>query len=112
MDIVKLSDQFATCGQLQVSDLETVRSLGFKALICARPDGEAPDQPSFTDIDKVARDLGLSTHYIPVSTTGATESNHAAFANAVATLTGPVLGYCRSGQRVAMLWRALHDTAA
>ena len=112
MDIVNLSDQFSTCGQLQASDLEAVRSLGFRALICARPDGEAADQPSFSEIETVARNLGLSTEYIPVSTTGATESNHAAFASALSTLPGPVLAYCRSGQRAAMLWRVQQNATA
>ena len=112
MDITKLSDQFSVCGQIQPSDLAEIKKLGFRSVICARPDHEVEDQPLFADIDNGARRYSLSTQYIPVDPSGATENNHADFASALAKLPAPILGYCRSGQRVAKLWQARHDQAA
>ncbi|WP_170476479.1 TIGR01244 family sulfur transferase [Ruegeria arenilitoris] len=110
MDIKKLSGQFATCGQVVPGDMDEIKKLGFKSLVCARPDGEAEGQPPFAEIDKSARAQGLSMQYIPVSPSGPTDYNHVAFAAALAELPGPVLGYCRSGQRAAKLWQA-HQNA-
>ena len=110
MNITRLSDQFATCDQIHPSDMEAIESLGFRSVICTRPDGEAEDQPAFSVIDECARARGLSVLYIPVRPSGATEDNHAAFARAVAQLPRPILGYCRSGQRATTLWQARHST--
>ena len=106
MEISKLSDQFAVCGQIAPSDLQEIKLLGFRSLICVRPDGETEDQPLFADIAQGARAHGLAAQYIPVQPAGATPDNHAAFADALADMPGPILGYCRSGQRAAKLWKA------
>ncbi len=111
MEITRLSDQFAVCGQIDPADLDEIEKLGFKSLVCVRPDGEAEDQPPYQEIAKSARARGLPAQYIPVSPSGATDDNHAAFASALAELPGPVLGYCRSGQRAAKLWQAQQDAA-
>ena len=111
MEITRLSHQFAICGQVQPSDIDAIRKLGFRSLICARPDGEAEDQPPFAEIDNCARAHGLSTLYLPVEPSGATELNHTAFAGAMAELPQPVLCFCRSGQRAAKLWHTHQDAA-
>ena len=111
MEINKLSDRFAVCGQISSNDMQDIKSRGFHALICARPDGEADDQPSYAEIEQAAQAQGLQTVYIPVLPSGATPENHAAFTTALATLHGSILGYCRSGQRAAMLWQAQHVPA-
>ncbi len=112
MEITKLSEDFAICGQIYPSDLEEIKRMGFQSLICVRPDGEAEDQPPFAEIDRSARVEGLSSRYVPVDPSGATEENRIAFARALTELPGPILGYCRSGQRAAKLWQAQQDTSA
>lgn len=112
MEINQISDDFSTCGQLGPDDLADIKALGFRSLICVRPDGEAEGQPTFGEIQDRATAHGLQTRYVPVHPSGATEANHAAFSKALAELRKPVLGYCRSGQRAAALWKALHDAAA
>ena len=111
MELTHLSDEFATTGQISVEDLGTIKAQGFKAIMCARPDGEDDDQPSFADIACVAEEIGLSAKYVPLAPTGATESDHLAFEKAMDGLTGPVLGYCRSGKRAGMLWQALQSAS-
>lgn len=107
MELTHLSDGFATTGQISVEDLDAIKAQGFKAIVCARPDGEGDDQPSFAEIATAAEKIGLSVRYVPVAPTGATEADHIAFDEAMDGLSGPVLGYCRTGKRAGMLWQAL-----
>ena len=112
MEMTKLSDQFSVCGQLQPVDLDEIKAQGFRSVLCVRPDDEAEDQPSFAQIEASARAKGLATAYVPVDASGAQPGDHAAFAKAMAKLPGPVLAYCRSGQRAAKLWQTQQDAAA
>ena len=107
MELTHLSDGFATAGQISVEDLDAIKAQGFRAIICARPDGEGDDQPSFAEIADAAEEIGLSARYVPVAPTGITEADHVAFDKAMDGLSGPVLGYCRTGKRAGMLWQAL-----
>ncbi len=112
MEITQISHDFSTCGQLETDDLAEVKTLGFRSLIYVRPDGEQKGQPTFGQIQECAKAQGLQARYVPVKPSGATEANHIAFSRALAELSEPVLGYCRSGQRAATLWHARRDTAA
>ena len=112
MEINRRSENFSTYGQVWPDDLEEFKALGFRSLICARPDGEVDGQPLFSDIQESAKALGLQARYVPVQPSGATEVDHAAFSSALAELPGPVLGYCRSGKRASTLWQAQQDATA
>ena len=112
MEITQISENFSTCDQLQADDLAQVGALGFRSLICVRPDGEAEGQPTFGEIQECAMAQGLQARYVPVQPSGATDANRVAFSQALAELPEPVLGYCRSGQRAAVLWHATRGTAA
>lgn len=106
MELTQLSDNFATTGQISVADLGAIKTQGFSAIICARPDGEGDDQPSYAEIAAAAEKIGISARYVPVAPTGATEADLVAFDKAMDGLSSPVLGYCRSGKRAGMLWQA------
>jgi sulfide:quinone oxidoreductase len=112
MEIKNLSDDFGTCGQVWPENLAEIKALGYRSLICGRPNGEADGQPRFAEIEAIAKALGLQIRYVPVQPSGATEADHAAFSGALADLPGPVLGYCRSGARAATLWQAQQDARA
>lgn len=106
MQLTPLSDDFATTGQISVEDVASLHAQGFAALLCARPDGESEPQPSFAEIAAAAARLGMKAAHVPVARTGPTDADHAAFAEAMAGLSGPVLGYCLSGKRAGILWQA------
>lgn len=107
MELTRMSDHFATTAQIFVADLDAIKAQGFKAIICARPDGEGEGQPDFSEIAAAADEIGLTARYVPVDPTGATEADHAAFEKAMEGLSGSVLGYCRTGKRAGMLWQGL-----
>jgi len=99
MDIDKLTPEIGVCGQIRPQDLPLIASLGYRSVICNRPDGEAFDQPLYESIETAARSAGLSTHYIPVPGTGLQPEQVAALAEAWPEMEKPALLYCRSGAR-------------
>lgn len=59
MDPRKISDLLSVSPQLSVADVAEAKALGFRAIICNRPDGEGADQPSFDEIAAAAAAQGL-----------------------------------------------------
>ncbi|MGI9500254.1 MAG: beta-lactamase hydrolase domain-containing protein, partial [Geminicoccaceae bacterium] len=43
----KVTENLSVSPQITTSDIEAIAAAGFRSIICNRPDGEAPDQPSF-----------------------------------------------------------------
>lgn len=103
-----IDEVFSVTGQIEVADLPAISEAGYKAIVCARPDGESVDQPSFDTIARAAEAQGLLIVHVPVSGP-LTQSAFLRFADAMEQLPRPILGYCRSGARAASLyatWKA------
>ncbi len=66
MDIKTVTDQFAVSGQILPEDIPAVAQAGYKSIVCNRPDGEASDQPTITEIEQAAEAAGLECRYLPV----------------------------------------------
>ena len=77
---------------------------GYRAIICNRPDGESSDQPGFNRIEAEAAAAGLQMRYVPAVSGAIGPGDVRAFAAALEELPGPVLAYCRTGTRSAILW--------
>jgi len=106
-EIRRIAEDFAVAGQLRPEQMKAVADAGYRAVICNRPDGEAPSEPQFDAISAAAEAAGLTVRYIPVSNqTGITMDNVEQTQAALAELDGPVLAYCRSGARSANLYGA------
>ena len=106
-----LSPQFAVAGQLTEADLEAAASQGYHTVINNRPDGEEPGQPSAALLAAKANALGLGYVEIPVFPGQLTYEMLDQTEAAIAGANGPVLAFCRSGNRSATLWalmRARH----
>jgi sulfide:quinone oxidoreductase len=111
MDIRKISQTYAVCGQIRSDDLPTIAQSGFKSVVCNRPEGESADQESFDTIAESARGLGIEAAFLPVAPQGATEDDRQTFERLFTRLPKPVLGYCRSGNRSATLWHGMGPAA-
>jgi sulfide:quinone oxidoreductase len=98
-----LSPNVSVSSQISVEEAAAARQDGFRSIIGNRPDGEEPDQPGWAEIEAAARAAGLSTRHIPVAG-NIDEASVAEFAQALETMPKPVLAYCRSGRRSAILW--------
>ncbi len=99
MDIRKVDDEYSVSGQISADELPAIKEMGFRSIVCHRPDGEAADQPTFADIRQAAEGLGLEIRQIPVGPMGVTSDNVAQMVDALDEMARPMLGFCRSGAR-------------
>ena len=104
MDIKSLTPLLSISPQILIAEIKAVAQAGFKAIICNRPDGEGPDQPSFKEIEAAALQYGLQAQYLPVDSGKVRDEDGKAFGQLLHTLPGPVLAYCRTGMRSTTLW--------
>lgn len=104
MTLVEISPDYSAAPQIDVEDVARIRDRGFWAIMCNRPDGESPDQTPVAEIRAEAERLGLGFAHVPVVSGAITHNDVARFAEALDTLPGPVLAYCRSGARCQNLW--------
>ncbi|SRR5690606_2393806 len=100
----KLSPSVSVAPQLRVEDVAVAAEYGFRAIINNRPDGESGDQPPAAEIEAAAARAGLAYRHIPAVSGSLTEGDVEAVRAALDELEGPVLAFCRSGTRSAMLW--------
>jgi sulfide:quinone oxidoreductase len=111
MNYAKLSDEYSVATQIDPADVEYFAGEGYTAVICNRPDGEDAGQPDSESIREACEQHGIVFHMIPVrGRTISPETVHQ-FRAVMASAPGPVLGYCRSGTRSAILWQMASQTA-
>ncbi|MEJ2375174.1 MAG: TIGR01244 family sulfur transferase [Pseudolabrys sp.] len=105
VDIIPLEPGMAVAAQLSEADIALAAARGFRAVVAVRPDGEAPDQLLQADAAEAAEKRGLAFRYLPVSGASVIDDDTvAAFARLMEELPGPVLFYCGTGTRCAILW--------
>jgi uncharacterized protein (TIGR01244 family) len=104
MNIRPINDEYAVTAQIAIDDLDEIKDLGFKSIVCHRPDDEDPGQPDFAEVAARAGALGLEIRHIPVS---GPPTAHAvrAMVDALDELPKPMLGYCRSGNRSTVIYQ-------
>ena len=107
MNIYRLSERCAVAAQIQPGDVEAFSAQGFNTIICNRPDGEDAGQPTVEEIRKACEEHGVAFHHIPVYHAGLSMDTVEQFRVAFEASEGPVLAYCRSGQRSSVLWQAI-----
>jgi uncharacterized protein (TIGR01244 family) len=100
----RISDGFAASGQIGPDDMTAIATRGYRSIICNRPDGEEPGQPSFAAIAEAARAVGLEVAHVPVISGHITEEDVERFRKTVRALPQPIFAYCRSGARCQQLW--------
>jgi len=105
----KVTDRFEVSPQITPEEARQAAESGVTLIINNRPDGEAPDQPTGADIEAAARTGGADYLFLPVVGRPTPEQAKAQ-AEAVAGARGPVLAFCRSGNRSIITW-ALGEAA-
>src|SRR5262245_56915997 len=104
MDLHKLTDDVTVTGQIDPAEIPLLAAQGMRAIICNRPDGEVPGQPPFSTVEQAAAASGIKAAYLPVVSNAISEADAEAFGEAHEELPKPILAYCRSGTRSAVLW--------
>lgn len=100
----KINDNLSVAPQIKPSDVPKIAALGFKLIICNRPDGEERGQPRFAEIEEAAMKHGLEFEYQPVVSGQMSPQEAETFRDSCKHAEGPVFAYCRSGTRCTILW--------
>ncbi len=111
MDIKQLSPGFSVTSQLTPAAVEEAARLGFVAVVCNRPDGEAAEQPPSIEMATAAARAGLAFEYIPVEPGQACDREARLLGRILGSAGGPVLGYCRTGARSEAVWKRAGELA-
>lgn len=106
MEYTRLSEKLAAAPQVRLEDLREIAASGFVGVINNRPDAEAPDQPTSLELEAEAKRVGLAYWHVPVVPGAMTDKDVRDFAAAVSEADGPVLAFCRTGNRSNALWKA------
>lgn len=104
MQTKKLDDRLSVREQISPGEVGQAAQNGFAAIINNRPDGEQPGQPTSAEIAEAAKAAGLEYRHIPVVPGQIGSDAIDAFEAALNDLPQPILGFCRTGTRSAMLW--------
>lgn len=104
MQVHKLSDQLSVSPQIALDDISKLSALGFKSVICNRPDKESDDQPAMQDIEQAVIAAGLIWQHQPVVSGNINDQDVEDFAQLLAKLPQPVFAFCRTGTRCSILW--------
>jgi len=104
MNIRQVTDEYSVSPQISVEDLDDIKAMGFKSIVCNRPDDEDAGQPDFSVIAARARELGIETAHIPVMGQPTGDAVKA-MVDTLDELPKPMLGYCRSGNRSTIIYQ-------
>lgn len=111
MHIRRVTDDVSVSPQILPEHMPVIAASGFRSVICNRPDGEEYGQPDFADVAEAAEAAGLEARLMPVVSREDCAEGAAGFAKLLDELPKPILAYCRSGTRCAILW-ALAESGA
>ena len=101
INVRKIDDAFDVSAQLMPEQLIKVSEMGYKTLICMRPDNEGANQPAFAEMERAARSVGIEPFYLPVVPGSITADQARTLKSILDKREGPVLAYCASGNRCA-----------
>jgi len=104
MKVKQVVDGFAVSEQIKADELAELAEQGFRSIICNRPDGEGPDQPTVAEIKAGAEAWKLEFRNIPVISGQLTPGDISAMTAALEEMPKPILAYCRTGTRSIQLW--------
>lgn len=104
--MIEVTDSLLVSGQPTLEDLRGLTDQGISVVVCNRPDGEAPDQPSMDDIERVLSEQSIPLVRYPVNAGNFPGDDLAALARVFDDTEGKVYAYCRTGTRSVNLWVA------
>jgi len=112
MNIAQITNDFSITSQIHPDQMPAFAAKGFRAIICARPDGEEAGQPSFAQLKAAASAAGIEMRHIPIAPNAVGPADVTAFGAALKSLPAPIVGYCKTGKRAAALYNAVAGKSA
>jgi len=108
MQITKIDDTISVGGQITTADIQRLADLGFKGIICNRPDNEDYIQTGYSDIEAAAAAAGMGVRYVPIAHGSLSMDDVVSYGNARGSIEGPHFAYCQAGMRAVVIW-GLHE---
>ena len=105
MKFAKLSDDYSVATQIDPPDVGFFAEQGYTTIVCNRPDGEDPGQPLSADVEAECSRHNIDFHMIPMQGRFVSPATVELTRSVIENTRGPVLAYCRSGTRSAMIWQ-------
>ncbi|PIT70120.1 TIGR01244 family sulfur transferase [Bartonella tribocorum] len=105
MNLQQIDPDIFIGAQISIENIKTLAEVGFKTIICNRPDHEEPHQPDFSSIKAVANNYGIKAHYIPIFPPTIEKSCVETMQTILKTASLPLLAYCHHGMRSLHLYR-------
>lgn len=105
MTWTQIAENYWVSPQIEQQQIATLKEEGFEVIVCNRPDGEAVDQVSSSDIKKAAEAAGLEFVYLPMQGANFTPE-YLAKVQQLNKDGKKVMAYCRSGNRSSILFNA------
>lgn len=102
----KIADYLYVSRQMNERSVkQAVQFYDIKTVICNRPDGEENEQPNFETVKQWFYAAGVeNVVYLPVTMDTITDELLNEFQETIAKSSAPILAYCRSGTRSALMW--------
>lgn len=108
--VVHITDDFAVARALGAEDFAVIAAQGFRTVLNFLPDGETKSQVSSDDARQLCEKAGMAYAHVPAQKYSLfTDGVVAPARQAMASLQAPVLAYCASGQRAAIVWAAVNS---
>lgn len=99
-----LTDDVSVSGQIKPADVKALHEQGFRTIVNMRPDGEAPDQPNYAQMQTATHEAGVAYGYVPVKTGPISRAAVEALASTLSRMPKPVLLYSQAPDRPARTW--------
>ena len=93
MKLAILTSNLSSLPQPSVEEFGELADRRYRSIISNRPDGEAPDQPTWTDLKAAALARGMEAVHIPVVASQIDEADIRAFREALESLPKPIAAF-------------------
>jgi len=107
MKSIIVNENLSISDQIEATDIEQLAQEGVQVIMCNRPDEEAAEQPSFSDMAAAAEANGIEALYIPLKT-GEMKAEHVKKMRRLQDSGKRLHAFCRSGNRSFCLYAAAH----
>ena len=103
----KLSDKYFVSPQIKRADIKALAEAGFRKIICNRPDEEISSEIHSNVMADAAKDTGIGFDFLPFTALTINSEIVAKQGKLIENARGPVIAYCGSGTRCALVWAFL-----
>lgn len=94
-----ITERYAVAAQIQPEDVAGLKADGFTTVICNRPDGEEPGQPTAADIANACAQAGLAFLHCPMRGPEVAAEDVDQLRHLLAQPAEKIFAFCRTGNR-------------